>query len=69
MDVEEATVQREAGYADFQMDHVVCETKLTATYEYKPLFMSFVSLLREKTDMFRIQRTTSYSYRSGKEGA
>jgi hypothetical protein len=69
MDVEEATVQREAGYADFQMDHVVCETKLTATYEYKPLFMSFVSLLHEKTGIFRIQRTTSYSYRSGKEGA
>lgn len=68
MDVEEATVRREERYASFQMDHVVCETQMVATYEYDPLFMGFVTLLQGGTDMLRMQRTTSYSYRNGKEG-
>jgi hypothetical protein len=68
MDVEEAAIQKMEGYTSFQMDHVVCETQMTVTYEYDTLFMSFVNLLPFKTDMFRIQRLTGYSYRSGKEG-
>jgi hypothetical protein len=68
MDVEEATVKLEAGYESFKMDHVVCETQMDVTYDYNTLFMSFVYLLDKKPDLFRIQMTTSYSYRSGKEG-
>jgi hypothetical protein len=68
MDVQEAAIQRVEGYSSFQMDHVVCETKLVVTYEYKPIFMGFVNLLKSKPDAFRIQRTAEYSYRSGKEG-
>jgi hypothetical protein len=68
MDVEEATIRRCEGYGDFKMDHVVCETQLDVTYEYKPLFMSFVYLLDSKPEMFLINRTAGYSYLSGKEG-
>jgi hypothetical protein len=68
MDAQEATVQREEGYTSFRMDHAVVETQLIATYEYDPLFMGFVNLLKSKPDMLRMQRTASYSYRSGKEG-
>jgi hypothetical protein len=67
MDVEEAAIRLEEGYEDFKMDHVVCETQLDVTYEYKPLFMSFVYLLDSKPDMFLIKRTAGYSYLSGKE--
>jgi hypothetical protein len=68
MDVIEAAIRLEEGYKSFKMDHVVCETQLDVTYDYNPLFMSFVYLLDSKPDMFRIQRTSSYSYLSGKEG-
>jgi hypothetical protein len=67
MDVMEAAIRLCEGYENFQMDHVVCETQLNVTYEYKPLFMSFVYLLDSKPDMFLIQRTAGYSYLSGKE--
>jgi hypothetical protein len=68
MDVEEATVRLEESYKAFQMDYVVCETQLNVTYDYTPLFMSFVYLLDSKPDLFRMQLTASYSYLSGKEG-
>ena len=45
MDVEEAYVQTQEGYENFQMDHVLCETELTATYEFQPVFLGFVSIL------------------------
>lgn len=68
MDVQEATVCNNEGYENFRMDHVLCETDVCATYEYAPVFLGFVSLLKEKTACFRIQNTGSYSYRTGKEG-
>jgi hypothetical protein len=67
MDVMEATIRLCEGYEDFRMDNVVCEAQLNVTYEYKPLFMSFVYLLDSKPDMFLINRTADYSYLSGKE--
>lgn len=69
MDVEEATVCKTPGYENFRMDHVLCESGISATYEYAPVFLGFVSLLENKNDCFRIQNTTVYSYRQGKEGA
>lgn len=69
MDVEEATVKKNAGYETFQMDHVLCESGICATYEYSPVFLGFVSLLESEKDCFRIQNMTTYSYRQGKEGA
>lgn len=67
MDVQEASVRLQAGYENFQMDHVVCETKLTATYEFRPVFLGFVTLIDKGIDRFRIQNQTSYSYFQGKE--
>lgn len=67
MDVQEASVRLQAGYENFQMDHVLCETQLTATYEFHPVFLGFVTLLEKGVDGFRIQNQTSYSYFRGKE--
>lgn len=69
MDVEEATVCKITGYEKFRMDHVLCESRISATYEYSPVFLGFVSLLENKNGCFRIQNTAAYSYRKGKEGA
>ena len=68
MDVEEAYVQKQTGYEKFQMDHALCETELTATYEFQPVFWGFVTLLQEKVSGFRIQNHAAYSYFQGKEG-
>ena len=68
MDVQEATIQSNAGYENFKMDHVICEADVNATYEYVPVFLGFVSLLEEKWDCFRMQETGAYSYLRGKEG-
>lgn len=68
MDVEEATVCMESGYENFKMDHVVCKTSISATYEYSPVFLGFVTLLNQKSSGFRIQRTGTYSYITGEEG-
>ncbi len=69
MDVQEATVQKNEGYETFQMDHVLCESRVSAVYEYSPVFLGFVSLLKNGKGNIRIQNTTTYSYRQGKEGA
>ena len=68
MDVEEAYVQTQEGYENFQMDHVLCETELTATYEFQPVFLGFVSILENFSNGFRIQNHSGYSYFHGKEG-
>lgn len=68
MDVEEATVCKSPGYENFRMDHVLCESGISATYEYSPVFLGFVSLLKNKNGCIRIQNTAVYSYREGKEG-
>ena len=41
MDVEEAYVQTQEGYENFQMDHVLCETDYY-TYEFKPVFLASI---------------------------
>ena len=69
MDAQEATVQRNEGYETFQMDHVLCESSVSATYEYSPVFLGFVSLLKNGKGNIRVQNTTTYSYRQGKEDA
>lgn len=69
MDVQEATVRSRAGYENFQMDQVVCEADVCATYEYAPVFLGFVSLIEETWGCFRLQETGEYSYLRGKEGA
>ena len=53
---------------NFQMDHVLCETELTATYEFQPVFLGFVSILENFSNGFRIQNHSGYSYFHGKEG-
>lgn len=68
MDVQEAGVRLQEGYENFQMDHVLCETELTATYEFHPVFFGFVTLSEKHADRFRIQNQTFYSYFRGKEG-
>ena len=68
MDVQEAYVQKQEGYENFQMDHTLCETELTAIYEFRPVFLGFVALLEKRTDWFRIQNHGTYSYFQGKEG-
>ena len=68
MDVEEAYVRKQEGYENFRMDHVVCETELTATYEFQPIFLGFVTLLENYSNGFRIQNHSGYSYFHGKEG-
>lgn len=68
MDVEEAYVQTQEGYENFQMDHVLCETELTATYEFRPVFLGFVTILENYSSGFRIQNHSGYSYFHGKEG-
>ncbi len=51
------------------IDHVLCETELTATYEFQPVFLGFVSILLENfSNGFRIQNHSGYSYFHGKEG-
>lgn len=67
MDVQEATVCMRPGYESFRMDHLICETKIRATYEYSPVFLGFVSLLGKKIDCFRMQTDSEYSYLKGKE--
>ena len=61
-------VQTQEGYENFQMDHVLCETELTATYEFQPVFLGFVSILENFSNGFRIQNHSGYSYFHGKEG-
>ena len=68
MDVEEAAVRLTEGYELFRMDHVVCQTKMQATYEYRTVALGFVTLLEKKCDNFRIQTKAEYSYLTGKEG-
>ena len=68
MDVEEAYVRTQEGYENFQMDHVLCETKLTATYEFQPVFLGFVTILENYSNGFRIQNHSGYSYFHEKEG-
>lgn len=68
MDAEEATVCKSPGYENFKMDHVLCESEICATYEFSPVFLGFVGLLENKEGCFRIQNTSAYSYRQGKEG-
>ena len=48
--------------------HVLCETELTATYEFQPVFLGFVSILENFSNGFRIQNHSGYSYFHGKEG-
>lgn len=67
MDVQELYVRMQDGYGGFQMDHAVCEAELTATYEFSPVFLGFVTLLERKLDCFRLQDASGYSYFSGKE--
>ena len=67
MDIQETTVRKQEGYENFRMDHVLCETKLTATYEFKPVFLGFVSLLGNRSGRFCIQTNSQYSYMKGKE--
>lgn len=68
MDVEEETIRMQQGYETFQMDHVVCAMEIQATYEYCPLFMTFVSMITQLNDSFRLIDCTTYSYFEGKEG-
>jgi hypothetical protein len=67
MDVQEATVRTESGYENFQMDHVLCETKVSVRYAYSPVFLDFVTLLGSHSDTCYKTNTGSYSYRTGKE--
>lgn len=67
MDVQELTVCMRTGYENFRMDHLLCEAKITATYEYCPVFLGFVSLLQKRADCFRIQNNSEYSYFMRKE--
>lgn len=67
MDVEEATIRMIDGYESFRMDHVVCEMGVQATYEYHPVFMVFVTMIRDSRDADRIMYYTNYSYFKGKE--
>ncbi len=52
----------------FRWTHVLCETELTATYEFQPVFLGFVSILENFSNGFRIQNHSGYSYFHGKEG-
>ena len=62
MDVEETAIQSLEGYDNFQMDHLVCDADICASYGYKPAFLSFVHLLKDKTGQFQIQNKARYSY-------
>ena len=68
MDVEEATIRTINGYENFYMDHAVCEMQVQLTYEYRPIFFSFVTLLRNTKENERIIDHATYSYFRGKEG-
>lgn len=67
MDVQEATVRTVDGYNSFCMDHIVCEMKIQVTYEYRPVFTMFVSMLGNDGALRRIIRNARYSYFEGKE--
>lgn len=67
LDVEEATVRTIEDYQSFRMDHVVCEMEIQETYEWKPIFMMFVSLVRDAEDAYRFIDRAHYSYFRGKE--
>lgn len=64
MDVQEAAIRQKPGYESFRMDCLVCGTKLHAVYEYVPVFLGFVPLLRSGTDRIRIPRSAQYTYLS-----
>ena len=49
------------------MDHVVGEMGVQATYECHPVFMVFVTMIRDSRDADRIMYYTNYSYFKGKE--
>ncbi|MCI6242390.1 MAG: DUF5702 domain-containing protein [Lachnospiraceae bacterium] len=67
MDIQEAAIRKQEGYEHFRMDHVLCETKIVAAYEFKPVFLGFVSLLGARGDRFCIRTNSEYSYIKGKE--
>ncbi len=67
MDAQEATIRAVDGYELFRMDHVVCEMQIQATYEYRPVFTVFVSMLRNASGNQRIMDDATYSYFRGKE--
>ena len=46
MDVEEAYVQTQEGYENFQMDHVLCETELTAPMNSNRYFLALYPSLK-----------------------
>lgn len=68
MDVEEATIRAVEGYSAFRMDHVVCEMSIQAAYEYRSVFMLFVSMVKDATDTNRVIDSARYRYFKGKEG-
>lgn len=68
MDVEEAAIRKTAGYEGFCMDHLVCETKIRACYDYQPVFLGFVNLLGNKTSRFRVNKEAWYSFFERKGG-
>ena len=65
MDLIELTIRREDGYAAFRMDQLILEADVSITYYWKPLFLSFVSMLRTKAGVFSIQKTKQISYLKG----
>ncbi len=64
MDVQEATVRKCSGNADFKMDRLMIQAEAIMTYEYKPVFRIFESLSTGMDWNREITKTVNYQYGS-----
>lgn len=62
MDLAEITVRNTEGYENFRMDNCIRDVKVTMCYEYKQIFMSFVSLVKGFDGSYKISKSVKYSY-------
>ncbi len=62
MDIQEQYLKQQSGYEDFQMDQMVVQLSVTATYQFSANYLSLVSLVKFNQKEFTVSSDATYSY-------